>query len=205
MIKHITTDDLRRMNDREGLILQGCGGDPQEWLDGINDLFAKEDILSAGSRFRDMSVFVQDGHTNLLFHMDDVDLDVGKLAAWRLQTRENFGGTWLSDFVPNQLNGFVSETQEKQLPDCPIIGADGNVFNLIGIASRTLKQNGMSAQAKEMSERAFVGGSYDAALGVIMEYVNPVSAEDRMDEDDDEDWCREPECDEDQGFGGMSM
>jgi hypothetical protein len=62
------------------------------------------------------------------------------------------------------LQGFVSETQEKQLPDCPIIGADGNVFNLIGIASRTLKQNGMSAQAKEMSERAFVGGSYDAAL-----------------------------------------
>jgi hypothetical protein len=38
-----------------------------------------------------------------------------------------------------------------------------------------------------------------------MEYVNPVSAEDGMDEDDDEDWCREPECDEEQDFGGMTM
>ena len=36
-IKTITTDDLRRMKGKEGLILQGCGGDPQEWVDGIND------------------------------------------------------------------------------------------------------------------------------------------------------------------------
>lgn len=27
-IKTITTDDLRRMNGKEGLVLQGCGGDP---------------------------------------------------------------------------------------------------------------------------------------------------------------------------------
>ena len=29
-IKTVTTDDLRRMNGKEGLVLQGCGGDPQE-------------------------------------------------------------------------------------------------------------------------------------------------------------------------------
>ena len=28
-------------------------------------------------------------------------------------------------------------------PKCPLIGQDGNVFNLIGIASKTLKRNGM--------------------------------------------------------------
>ena len=37
-VRQITTDDLRHMEDKEGLILQGCGGDPQEWVDGINDL-----------------------------------------------------------------------------------------------------------------------------------------------------------------------
>jgi len=47
-IKTITTDDLRRMKGQEGLILQGCGGDPQEWLDGINDLLTKEGILLNG-------------------------------------------------------------------------------------------------------------------------------------------------------------
>ena len=47
----ITTDDLRQMQDQEALILQGCGGEPQEWLDGINDLFANEGILLNGTRF----------------------------------------------------------------------------------------------------------------------------------------------------------
>ena len=31
-IKQITTDDLRRMKDSEGIVFQGCGGDPQEWV-----------------------------------------------------------------------------------------------------------------------------------------------------------------------------
>ena len=30
MVKNITTDDLRRLEDQEGLILQGCGGLAQE-------------------------------------------------------------------------------------------------------------------------------------------------------------------------------
>ena len=40
-IKTITADDLRQMEDLEGLILQGCGGDIQEWVDGINGLFTE--------------------------------------------------------------------------------------------------------------------------------------------------------------------
>ena len=50
-IKTVTTDDLRRMNGKEGLVLQGCGGDPQEWLDGINGLLTDEGILKNGSKF----------------------------------------------------------------------------------------------------------------------------------------------------------
>ena len=50
-IKRITTEDLRRMDGQEGLILQGCGGDLQEWVDGINDLLTEACILLDGSRF----------------------------------------------------------------------------------------------------------------------------------------------------------
>ena len=50
-IKTITTDDLRKMKDGEGLILQGCGGDLQEWQDGINDMLTEEKILQGGSKF----------------------------------------------------------------------------------------------------------------------------------------------------------
>ena len=37
-ITHIETDQLREMSDKEGLIIQGCGGSLQEWVDGINDM-----------------------------------------------------------------------------------------------------------------------------------------------------------------------
>ena len=56
-------------------------------------------------------------------------------------------------------------------PKCALIGQDGNIFNLVGIASRTLKQNGMKEESKEMSNRVFSSHSYDEALNIIGEYV----------------------------------
>ena len=170
-MNQLSTDDLRRMEGREGLVLQGCGGDLQEWVDGINEILTEEGILQNGSRLTDVSVFQHGSLTNLLFSFEGAELDVGRLALWRLQTREQFGSTWLSDYVPNQLGGFI---QEQQKPDCQLIGEDGNIFNLIGIAARTLRQNGLDTQAEEMRERIMGGecGDYSAALNVIGEYVN---------------------------------
>ena len=90
-IERITADDLRDMEHQEGLVLQGCGGEAQEWLDGINDLLTQ----------------------------------------------------------------------------------DGNIFHLMGIAARVLRQNGMAAEAKEMQTRIMGGAchSYEEALGIISEYV----------------------------------
>lgn len=114
---------------------------------------------------------------------EDVKLDVGKLSIWRLQTHEAFGGTWLSDYVPNKLGGFIKNeeqitSQGKIKPDCQLIGQDGNIFNLMGIASNTLKKNGMREEAKEMQERITSSGSYNEALCIIGEYVSITSDED---------------------------
>ncbi|KAI4438926.1 hypothetical protein [Schaedlerella arabinosiphila] len=106
-INTITTDDLRNMKDKEGLILQGCGGDLKEWVDGINEMFTDAGILKEGSKFEDVSAFQYGELTCLFYSFEDVKLDIEKLAVWRLQTYENFGGTWLSDFVPNRLDGFI--------------------------------------------------------------------------------------------------
>ena len=46
-INTITAEDLRRMSDKEGLILQGCGGDLTEWVDGINEMLTHAGIFSA--------------------------------------------------------------------------------------------------------------------------------------------------------------
>ena len=130
-IRRIQAGDLRKMSDREGLILQGCGGDPQEWLEGINEMLTDAGILRNGSRFERASLFEYDGHTNMLFDFEGVDLDVGKLAMWRLTTYGTIGGTWLSDYVPNRLGGFLEKSElGVEKPLCPLIGQDGNIFNL---------------------------------------------------------------------------
>lgn len=181
-ITEITIEELRRMEKREGLVLQGCGGPLQDWLNGINNMLTQVGILKNGTKFEDIRSFQNDGATCLLFPFtEDVQVDMGKLAVWRLQTHSDFGSTWLSDYVPNYLGGFVQE-QEQQLrsqtkPDCPLIGADGNIFNLMGIASRTLKEHGLADQAKEMCERIHHSGSYDAALCIMGEYVNITARE----------------------------
>jgi len=56
-------------------------------------------------------------------------------------------------------------------PKCKLLGEDGNIFNLIGITSRTLKKNGLDDKSKEMTNRVMKSGSYDEALGIIGEYV----------------------------------
>ena len=70
-------------------------------------------------------------------------------------------------------------------PNCPLIGQDGNIFNLMAIASRTLREHDMAEQATEMCERIRNCGNYYSALGVIGEYVNITSVEDEDEGEDD--------------------
>lgn len=58
-------------------------------------------------------------------------------------------------------------------PKCKLIGEDGNIFNLLGIASRTLKVAGYPELAKEMTYRITQGEAkdYSMALAIISEYV----------------------------------
>ncbi len=115
-IKNVFLHELRKMNNSEGLILQGCGGDLQEWVDGINDMLTENGILQNKSKFEKAYTFNNENLTCLLFPFDGVKLDVGKLAIWRLRTREDFGSTWLTDYVDNRLNGFVNEETFKSVP-----------------------------------------------------------------------------------------
>lgn len=116
-IKNVSLYELRKMNNSEGLVLQGCGGDLQEWVDGINDMLAERGILQNESRFEKAYTFNNENLTCLLFPFDGVQLDVGRLAMWRLETRETFGSTWLTDYVDNRLNGFINEQTVESVPD----------------------------------------------------------------------------------------
>ena len=79
----------------------------------------------------------------------------------------------------------MSNENKKNKPDCPLVGQDGNIYNLVGIASKTLKRNGMAAEASEMTEKVFNSRSYMEALGIIGEYVNITSVDEYDDQDED--------------------
>jgi len=189
-IKTVNAVSLRKMNGKEGLVLQGCGGDIKEWQDGINNLLQESGILLENSKFDTIYVFNHNDRRNILFPFDEgVKLDIGKLAIWRI-TNSNFEGMWLSDYVDNKLSGFeaVEENTEQQKPDCELIGQDGNIFNLMGIASRTLRRNGLAEQATEMCNRiTSSAGNYYEALNIIGEYVNITGPEENEDFDEDYD------------------
>ena len=86
-INTITAEDLRRMPDKEGLILQGCGGDLTEWVDGINEMLTKAGILKDGSQFENVAAFQHGELTCLLYPFDDVKLDIGKLALYDMDKK----------------------------------------------------------------------------------------------------------------------
>ena len=76
----------------------------------------------------------------------------------------------------------MSNENNPVKPDCPLIGENGNIFNLVGIAARTLKMNGLYEQATEMSEKVFKSGSYEEALSIIGEYVNITSVDEPVED-----------------------
>ena len=63
------------------------------------------------------------------------------------------------------------EALALRFPKMKLVGMDGNIFSILGRASRLLKENGQPEQAKEMSNRVYQSGDYYKALNIISEYV----------------------------------
>lgn len=112
-IKRINMTDLRGYEGREGLILQGCGGDPQEWIDGINDLLTKNEILLDGTKFKneDCAVFDNNGSTCILYEFtEDTKINMGRLAIIQKNTLS------ITKSILYLLNGELTEKMpEKKL------------------------------------------------------------------------------------------
>ena len=64
------------------------------------------------------------------------------------------------------------EKSEAVKPRCKLIGEDGNIFNLMGLASRALRKAKLEDKSKEMCDRITHSESYSMALSIIMEYVD---------------------------------
>ncbi|SDB40863.1 Pentapeptide repeat-containing protein [Ruminococcaceae bacterium FB2012] len=81
--------------------------------------------------------------------------------------------------------GEVEINPERKKPRCKLVGSDGNIFALLGVASSALKKNGQREDAENMRERVYASQSYYEALGIITEYVDDESMSEDYDESDD--------------------
>ena len=75
------------------------------------------------------------------------------------------------EVVPVQPAEPAREPTVPKRPKMKLVGQDGNIFAILGRASRLLKKNGQPEQAKEMADRVYQSGNYRQALSIISEYV----------------------------------
>ncbi len=143
-----------------------------------------KEMYPKGTRIRLAAMFGEmDMPSGLMGTVDFVD-DIGQLQ----MTWDN--GRTLALIPGEDSFSAISRPEPVQTrtekPDAPLIGANGNIFNLMGIASCTLKAAGMPEQANQMCQRITASGSYGEALNIIGEYVNFTEA-DHLDMSNDED------------------
>lgn len=65
----------------------------------------------------------------------------------------------------------MNGTEIKNKPTVNLVGQDGNIFAVIGVARKALLTAGRNDEAKTMTERTFQAQSYHEALAVVLEYV----------------------------------
>ena len=97
------------------------------------------------------------------FEQRDIRVDDGTLAVHFWQ-EDGFKMT------PEREMQQESATRETR-PKMKLLGEDGNIFAIMGRASRLLKDIGQRDKAKEMCNRITASKSYAEALGIISEYV----------------------------------
>lgn len=75
------------------------------------------------------------------------------------------------EVVPVQPAEPAKEPPVPKRPKMKLAGMDGNIFSILGRATRLLRENGQPEQAKEMTDRVYRSGDYGKALSIISEYV----------------------------------
>jgi hypothetical protein len=67
------------------------------------------------------------------------------------------------------MGGFGMNIACDKKPKCKLTGKDGNVFNIIGLVQRALKDAGKVDEAKDFVAKAFAAESYDEVLYLATE------------------------------------
>ena len=107
-INSISCSEVKELlnNNYEYLVLQGCGGNLKDWVDGITDMLRANKIVPDSFSFNEIYSFEDNNLVNMAFALNSKNIDMGKLAIFRLKIREEVGAMWLSDYIDN---GYIKD------------------------------------------------------------------------------------------------
>ena len=100
------------------------------------------------------------------FEQREIDVGDGKLYVHFWQDHDFELKRDVSDMT--EFNKLLNRPKK---PKMQLIGQDGNIFAIMGRASRLLKSSGQGDKAKEMRDRVMSCDSYQKALNIVSEYV----------------------------------
>lgn len=134
----------------------------EEGVKALKDWITGQNSDGLGEGFEQQDIQTGDGYLNVsMWHWGD---------DYYVDTEEEFFSR--TGYMTQKEPEKVAKKTKAVKPKCALIGQDGNIFNLMGIASRTLRRNGMADKASEMFTRITEGAqSYYEALAIIGEYV----------------------------------
>ena len=138
-------------------------------------------------------VAVKSGYYFEIFDKNDIPDTLVKYNDKRVQLEDVvydlYHGTSIEDekkineIFGNRMGYYIDDYIIKK-PKCALIGQNGNIFNLMSIASKTLERNNMREEATEMCNRITKGAkSYDEALMILQDYVEITSKEEMEEEE----------------------
>lgn len=102
-VKEVDFSTFRKaVNDKEGVVMLGAGGDPEQWINGVVEMWNEEGIYDghANDAFEEVyKLTTSGGRTDLaLVFNPAAKLNISKMAMWRLR----FGDcSWISDYIVN--------------------------------------------------------------------------------------------------------
>ena len=103
-IKKIEFEELKeQMVEKEGIVCLGCGGDLNDWIQGVTDSLNDANVTKEKDPNKIFSEYFKlattGGRIDLVFEFGESNVfDMGRMAIWRLE----FGDcSWISDYLIN--------------------------------------------------------------------------------------------------------
>lgn len=116
IINKIKEEDLRYKSKMNGYVFKCKKENPKEQMDLINDTFTKRNILLHGSSFAEGYAFTNTNGEKYLFlpFLGSVHMNLDRFHLWALVASREHSGMSLSDYVNQNLGGFINTFGVRQ-------------------------------------------------------------------------------------------